>query len=100
MYVELEFTERCDHPVECYPCGRKFVPGAVIASAFTNDGETECGVVCPRCLAAGPEEMSENLECRADISRWEADHDERVAAEDITAPTLADLQLMKEIAAL
>ena len=55
MYVELEFTERCDHPVECYPCGRKFVPGTVVASAFTNDGETECGVICPKCLAAGPE---------------------------------------------
>ena len=58
------------------------------------------GEVCPKCLAAGPEEMREDLECRAVWTRQEADLAEKMADEEITAPTAEDLKLMEYIAAL
>ena len=33
----LEEHNRSNHPVECYPCGRRFVVGSVVALRFSND---------------------------------------------------------------
>ena len=69
----LEEHNRSNHPVECYPYGRRFVVGSVVALRFSNDDSPICGEVCPKCLAAGPEEMREDLECRAEWTQQEAD---------------------------
>jgi hypothetical protein len=58
MKITLAVPEehnRSNHPVECYPCGRRFVVGSVVALRFSNDDSPICGEVCPKCLAAGPE---------------------------------------------
>lgn len=44
--------------------------------------------------------MREDLECRAEWTRQEADLAEKMADEEITAPTAEDLKLMESIAAL
>jgi hypothetical protein len=103
MKITLEVPEehnRSNHPVECYLCGRRFVVGSVVALAFSNADSSICGEVCPKCLAAGPEEMREDLECCAEWTRQEADLAEKMADEEITAPTAEDLKLMESIAAL
>lgn len=76
MKITLEVLEehnRSNPLVECYPCGRRFVVGSVVALRFSNDDSPHMGEVCPKCLAAGPEEMREDLECRAEWTRQEAD---------------------------
>lgn len=50
MKITLEVLEehnRSNHPVECYPCGRRFVVGSVVALAFSNDDSSICGKGLP-----------------------------------------------------
>ncbi len=103
MFVELKLLSevmRRAHPVSCAVCGPTFVPGAVIAYAYSNDGRLDFGAVCPKCLEGGPEEMAKQLEAQAEWTREEADQVEMVAAEAITAPTIEHLRQLEEIAAL
>jgi hypothetical protein len=102
MRIDLEVVpenQPSDIPVECRICPASFVEGVVIASAY-SDGEMYFGPVCPRCLAAGPEGMRENLDVQAVLTRFEADAVEEVAREDIAAPTIEHLKQLEEIAAL
>ena len=104
MRIDLEVVPghfRSERPIECYPCGRRFVVGTDLAIAFSDEGTVVYGEeVCPKCLEAGPDEMRANLECRAQLLRLEAAEDEMIAAGDITAPRIEDLKVMEEIAAL
>ena len=103
MWIDLSIMpehQRSDWFVECAICGRRFVIGAVLANAYSNDGRLDFGPVCPKCLEGGPEEMAEQLEAQAEFWRQEADEVERIAAEDITAPGVEYLRQLEEIAAL
>lgn len=103
MWIDLEVVEenhRSDHPVKCYPCGQLFVVGTVLATAFTSGSGQEVGAVCPGCLAAGPEHISDRLERQARFARLVADELEEIASERVRSPTLEDLKAMERIAAL
>ena len=102
MYVKLEMADehqRSGRSTVCAVCGVRFFFGGVLAYAY-SDGGMDFGPVCPTCLAGGPEGIAQQLEAHAALLRCEVDEVEKIAAEDIVAPTIEDLQLMEKIVAL
>ncbi len=104
MRIELETVPpryRIKFPIACFLCNRRFVVGAAMARAYSDDGEIDCGEVCPDCLQSGAEGITARLEANARWTREAAEEDEMLAEEGLgEVPSLDELRMMERIAAL
>jgi hypothetical protein len=105
MRIELETVPpryRSDHPIVCFLCERRFVVGAAMARAYSDDFTIDCGELCPSCLGSGAEGITARLEDNARCTRAEAKQQEKLAAEgvELAVPSLVELRMLAALGAL
>ncbi len=96
MKIKVE-SNHFDEKSLCNCCGQVFLPREVIARAYRESGEYLTDV-CPECLAGGTEGVSRRLRERASYLRRLASELEKLAREEIQAPSLEQLNVMNQIA--
>jgi hypothetical protein len=96
MKIKVE-SNHFDEKSLCQCCDQVFCPREVIARAYRESGEYLMDV-CPQCLAGGTEGLSRQMRQRADYLRNLAAELEKLAREDIQAPSIEQLNIMNQIA--
>jgi hypothetical protein len=96
MKIKVE-SNYFDEKSLCHCCGQVFYPREVIARAYRESGKYLMDV-CPQCLAGGEEGISRRLRQRADYLRNLAAELEKLAKEDIQAPSIEQFNVMNQIA--
>lgn len=96
MKIKVE-SNHFDEKSLCHCCGQIFCPREVIARAYRESGEYLTDV-CTQCLAGGGEGISRQMRQRADYLRNLAAELEKLAREDIQAPSIEQLNVMNQIA--
>ena len=96
MKIKVE-NNHFDEKLLCHCCGQVFFPKEVIARAYRESGEYIMDV-CTQCLAGGTEGISSRMRQRADYLRNLATELERLAREDIQAPSIDQFNIMNQLA--
>jgi hypothetical protein len=96
LKIEVE-SNHFDEKLLCHCCGQVFCPREVTAKAYRESGEYLMDV-CPQCLAGGTEGISRRMRQRADYFRNLAIELERLAREDIEAPSIDQFNIMNQLA--
>lgn len=96
MKIQLE-SNYFEEKSLCHCCGQVFCPREVVARAYRESGEYLMDV-CPQCLVGGKESISLRMSRRADYFRNLAAELEKLAREEIEAPSLEQFNIVNQIA--